>query len=97
MPDLFVSDSGFKTIWSLTQAGVAYNLTTATIAITLTKPDGTTLSKTGSIEGTATLGQVSYTWAVGDIDQAGTWKVAFAVTKGTEIVHGIDTFVVGAT
>lgn len=95
MPDLFVGDSGFKTIWALTQDGTAYVLTGATVALKFTKPDFTTLSKTGAVETPATGGNCSYTWAVGDIDQAGVWQVDITATKGTEIVHGRDTFVVG--
>ncbi len=97
MADIYVADSGFKTTWALTQDGSAYVLTGATAAIVFTKPDGTTLAKTGVVETPATGGIVSYTWAVGDIDQAGTWKVTITTTKGSEILHGVDTFIVGAT
>lgn len=59
-----------------TQAFVAVNISGATtLTIYLTKPNGTVLTKTASLDTTGTDGKMKYTTVSGDLSVAGTWKI----------------------
>lgn len=45
-----------------------------------TKPDGTTVTKTGSKKTTGTDGRVTYVAVSGDLDQLGGWSIQVKVT-----------------
>lgn len=55
------------------------NITGATLALHITKPSGTVLTKTGVIVSGA-AGTWSYTWAAGELDEGGAWTVEVQVT-----------------
>lgn len=69
-----------------------YDMSSATtVSVVLTKPDGTTTTKTGSsvVVGTTTSGNLianeyfEYTTEASDIDQAGTWGIYGIYEDGT--------------
>jgi hypothetical protein len=54
----------------------------ASMAVKFKKPDGTVISRTGTLYGSGTDGKMKYTTVSGDIDQAGRWSIQAAATIG---------------
>lgn len=71
------------------------NLTGATVALHIAPPTGAVLTKTPDIV-SAAAGTWSYDWEVGDLDEAGTWRVEVQVTFSDTTVQtfGPQTFYV---
>lgn len=62
------------------------DISTATsIDIYLTKPDGTLISKTGTLVTDGTDGKVKYTTVSGDLDQVGTWKIQAIINISSNV------------
>lgn len=55
------------------------------LSITFKKPDGTTLSKTGSFYTTGVDGIIKCTMASGDLNTIGTWKIQAIITVGANV------------
>lgn len=83
--ELHVNDVGTDLVVTVTdETGAAVNVATATnITVWLTKPDGTVLTKTGTLDTDGTDGKVKYTTQSGDLSVKGTWKIQAAVTIGS--------------
>lgn len=89
---------------------VGFDISQATtLTLSFTKPDGTTLTKTtpnvtaGSTDITSSLGvtfsanqYALYTFAQGDVDQAGAWKARLTYDDGVKhLISNIGIFTVG--
>ncbi len=62
---------------------VAVDISAATgMAVKFEKPDGTAISRTGTLNTDGLDGKMKYTTIAGDIDQAGRWKVQAAAVIG---------------
>lgn len=69
---------------------LGFNITGYTVTVNFQRPDGTTLSKTGTIVDTTT-GQVKYTTTAGDtvLDTVGEWLMQVKVNVSTtNILYG---------
>ena len=75
----FTGDTSPDLTGTCTSNGVAAVITGATLALHLKKPDGTIVTKAGTIV-SGPAGTWSYSWAPGDLDQTGTWWVEVQVT-----------------
>ncbi len=61
--------------------GTAYDVSDAdSITIVLTKPDGSSINRAGSIVNDGVDGVVEYVTVDGDLDQLGTWKADWVIT-----------------
>lgn len=83
--EIHVGDVG--TIFTFTvrdEDNVVVNLASATINIVFGKPDSTQVTKSGSLVGGGTGGQVSYTTVSGDLDLHGTWSVQAYIDFGSD-------------
>ena len=79
MATFYTGDTSPDLTGTCTSNGVAANITGATLALHLKKPDGTIVNKTGTIV-SGTAGTWSYSWLAGDLDQSGSWSVEVQVT-----------------
>jgi len=78
---IFVSDTGTEMRVTVTDDGVAVDLSSATeILFIFRKPDGTTLEVDGLLYTDGTDGIVYYNTVAGDIDQSGMYKLQVRVT-----------------
>jgi hypothetical protein len=72
--------------------GGADSLSGGTAVIKFRKPDGTNVTKTGSLDaGTRTI---SYTWESGVIDQPGEWWAWGQVTVGATVSHALPVSII---
>jgi hypothetical protein len=69
-------DIGTKLLVTVTDCGTVVDISTATtLAIYIRKPDGTILSRTGTLETDGTDGKMYYITQAGDLDVAGSYKI----------------------
>ncbi len=85
---LTVNDSRPDLTGTCTSAGAAVNLTGATLALHIRRPDGTVLTKPAAVTAPLT-GAWSYRWAAGDLNAAGNYSVEAQVTYAD---GGVQTF-----
>ena len=83
--DIHLGDIGTELVVLATdEDGAAVNIAAATaLTVYLTRPDGTVLTKTGTLDGTGTDGLFKYTTASGDLSAAGEWKIQGRITLGS--------------
>lgn len=92
-----VNDYGMVGIITLKQNGVAANISSyTTVQYILQKPSYESITKTAALYTDGTDGKVTYTFADGDIDEAGVWKLQVRLSKtGSEITSEESIFIVG--
>ena len=69
-----------------TKDGTAWDLTGATVTLTLHKPDGTSLSKSATVTD-GPNGKAAYTSVAADLDQTGTWYRVWKVESGSVVQY----------
>ena len=79
MATFYTGDTSPDLTGTCTSNGVAANITGATLALHLKKPDNTVVTKAGVIV-SGSAGTLSYSWLTNDLDQAGAWSVEVQVT-----------------
>lgn len=93
-----VGDNSPDLAGTLTSDGAPVNITNASLAVHVRKPDRTVITLTGAIVDAA-AGKWSAPWGASDLNQAGTWRVEVQVTfsGGTKVeTFGPDYFTVNA-
>lgn len=77
MPDMQIDDIGTIIRLTITQDGVALDISSATATkdILLKKPSGTLLTKGASFTTDGTDGKLEYVTVADDVDESGEWKV----------------------
>ncbi len=86
--EIHVGDIGTQITLSITDAGTAVDLSSATTKqIIFLKPDRTKLTKTAEFATDGTNGQLKYTTIAGDLDLAGFWQVQAYVVLPTGEWH----------
>jgi hypothetical protein len=92
MADIYIADFGVPFEITIVEDGAAVNISDATtMALTLKKPNGSTLTKTLDFKTDGTDGIVTYTFLTTDLDIAGTWKYQVYIetaTSGKHTAHG---------
>lgn len=79
--EIHEDDVGTKLLVAVTDCGTVVDISTAsTVAIYIKKPDGTILSRSGTLDTDGTDGKMYYTTQAGDIDVAGLYKIQGKVT-----------------
>jgi hypothetical protein len=78
--ELHVGDIGTDIIITIQDDGSAVDVSAATIQFIFCKPDGTIVTKTGSLNGDGTDGKVKYTTESGFLDGFGDWKYQVKLT-----------------
>jgi hypothetical protein len=87
-------DTGTKLLVTLTDDGVAVDISSATgLTIYIRQPDGTVLTRSGTLNGDGTDGKMYYLTAAGDLDAAGQYKIQGKVTLSSGTFYtSISTF-----
>ena len=74
--EIHEGDIGTKLLVTITDCGTVVDISTATtLAIYTRKPDGTILSRIGTLETDGVDGKMSYITEAGDFDVAGSYKI----------------------
>ena len=74
--EIHEGDIGTKLLVTITDCGTVVDISTATtLAIYIRKPDGTMLSRIGTLETDGVDGKMSYITEAGDFDVAGSYKI----------------------
>jgi hypothetical protein len=74
-------DAGTKLLVTLTDDSVAVDISSATgLTIYIRQPDGTVLTRSGTLNGDGTDGKMYYLTVAGDLDTAGHYKIQGGVT-----------------
>ncbi len=83
--EIMVGDIGTELVVEATdEGGEVVNIASASaLTVYLTKPDGTVLTKTGTLDASGTDGLFKYTTVSGDLSVAGTWRIQGRVTLGS--------------
>lgn len=85
--EIHIGDIGTSFQITIENCTTIFSLASATISIVLTKPNGTELTKVGSLYTDGTDGKVQYTSVAGDLDMAGLWSIQAIITIGSNIWH----------
>jgi hypothetical protein len=74
-------DAGTKLLVTLTDDSVAVDISSATgLTIYIRQPDGTVLTRSGTLNGGGTDGKMYYLTVAGDLNAAGHYKIQGKVT-----------------
>jgi hypothetical protein len=74
--EIHKGDIGTKLLLTVTDCGTVVDISTATtLAIYIRKPDGTILSRIGTLETDGADGKTYYITEAGDFDVAGSYKI----------------------
>jgi hypothetical protein len=74
-------DAGTKLLVTLTDNSVAVDISSATgLTVYIRQPDGTVLTRSGTLNGDGTDGKMYYLTVAGDLDTAGHYKIQGKVT-----------------
>ena len=69
-------DIGTKLLLTVTDDGTAVDISSASsLSVFIRKPDGTVLTRTGTLNTTGTDGKMYYITLAGDLDAAGHYKI----------------------
>jgi hypothetical protein len=80
--EIHVGDVGTSLRATIYDGSSIFSLSSATVSVVLVKPDGTKVTKAGSLVTDGTDGLVEYITVSGDLDQAGIWEIQAIVTVG---------------
>lgn len=82
--EIHEGDIGTKLLITVTDDGEVVDISSATAKdIFIKKPDGTILSRSGTLETDGTDGKMYYITIAGDLDKAGNYKIQGRVTLTT--------------
>lgn len=96
--DLRVGAVGIVITFTVKLNGTAQDISSGTTTLTFTKPDGTTVTKSGTFVTDGTDGQVQYTTEAGFLDQSGIWRVvSYSDLSSSEFYSEVTEFQVYGT
>ena len=86
--EIHKGDVGTKMLVTVTDCDVAVDISTADyLSIFIKKPDGTILTRTGTLETDGTDGKMHYVIVSGDLDVAGSYKL-----QGRVVFSGLSSY-----
>jgi hypothetical protein len=86
--EIHEGDVGTKLRVTVTDCGSVVDISTATaLSIFIRKPDGTVLSRTGTLETDGVDGQMHYITVAGDLDVAGSYKIQGRVSFASGAIY----------
>jgi hypothetical protein len=86
--ETWYTESTYSVTGTFTEAGVAYDLTGATVTLLMRRPDGTEVSFAAEVSSPATAGIAVAEIDTDDLDQEGVWGRAWRVVKGGDDRRG---------
>lgn len=92
MSKIYSGDYG--TVFTVTvrdQDNIIVNLAGASLSFVFLKPDGTSITRSGSLATDGSDGKAEYTVVDGDIDMDGVWSVQLSIVFPSGLWHTTDT------